>query len=470
LTGAAGKRRGIAYLACAGGCALLLLVAARGTSVAAMLDGERSALAVPHGAGPALYDQVWVRRYGPDDAGHVLVLIAGSPSGQGNFDWLATQLVASVPNLQVWSYDRRENALEDVTGFLAGDPDDALGYYFLGEPVAGRTFARVAPDDAPFVRQWGLELQLSDLRTVVLAARAGGSRSVILGGHSMGAITAPTYAAWDFDGAPGYRDLEALVMIDGAPFGAFAAFVAGTPFAQPWQTVKQAQAALDALERQSPFNSAGPSSPIPEWIEGVAPELACEYAVADPAGESVLQPLFALVYPLPDFPLTNEAFLGVVISQGLASTALKARVGKLARSGLPRPWVNGPDSSVPAFCAAFIREPGNSMEWYYPVRLDMDLLLGVPDLRRTRVTDALGLHPYHLDAIDLPIYVFETGISQGGVLRAARRLMRESRIRHATLVSDPAMGHVDPLVDVPAHNRFLLTVVPFLRRVVTSAH
>lgn len=445
---------------------LVLLAAAPAAAQPETLDGDRVALAVPRGPGPALYDQVWIRKYGPVDAGHVLVLIAGSPSGQGNFDALATELVARVPGLQVWSYDRRENALEDVTGFLPGDPDVALGYYFLGEPVTGRTFARVAPEDAPFVREWGLALQLGDLRQVVLAARDGGKRGVILGGHSMGAITTPVYAAWDFDGEPGYRDLEAMVMIDGVPFGAFDAFVAGTPFGKPWQTVAQAQAALDALETQSPFGSAGPVSAIPQWIEGVAPELACQYALTDPDGESLLQPLFGLVYPLPDFAISNEAFLGIVIGEGLASSALKARLGKLARSGDPRPWVNGPYSSVPAFCAAFTREPGNSMEWYYPVRLDMDLLLAVPEVRRTAVTDYLGLRPYHMRDVDLPIYVFETGITKGGVLRAARRLMRASRIRHATFASDQAMGHVDPLVDFPERNRFLQTVVPFLRGIV----
>lgn len=454
-----------ALLAVASAC-WMILGAGVPAAGAQMLDGERTAFAVPRGPGPALYDRVWIRKYGPVDAGHVLVLIAGSPSGQGNFDWLASELVTRVGDLQVWSYDRRENALEDVTGFEAGDPDAAFGYYLLGEPIDGRTFARVAPEDAPFVREWGLSLQLADLRQIVLAARDGGRRGVTLGGHSMGAITVPTYAAWDFDGEPGHRDLEALVMVDGVPFGAFDAFVAGTPFAKPWRTIAQAEADLEALESQSPFGSAGPVSPIPQWVDGVAPELACQYALADPQGESVLQPVLGLVYPLPSFTITNEALLGIVITQGLASDALKARLGKLARAGTPRPWVNGPAASVPAFCAAFTREPGNSMEWYYPVRLDMDLLLGVPDLRRTAVTDALGLRPYHLRSIDLPIYVFETGLSRGGVLRGARRLMRESRIRRATFASDQAMGHVDPLVDVPEHNRFLKTVVPFLQGVV----
>ncbi|HZR83526.1 MAG TPA: hypothetical protein VFD92_20700 [Candidatus Binatia bacterium] len=167
-------------------------------------DGERTAFAVPHGPGPEIYDCVFVRKYGPRDAKHVLVLNAGSPSGQGNYTSLAPELVARVPGLQVWTIDP------------------------------------VEPDDAPFVREWGLNVPIRDVRAVVLAARDGGRRGVILGGHSMGSIFTPVYAAWDFDGEPGHRDLEAMVLIDGVGFRAFSSFVAGTPFAKRTvETVRQ---------------------------------------------------------------------------------------------------------------------------------------------------------------------------------------------------------------------------------------
>ena len=42
---------------------------------------------------------------------------------------------------------------------------------------------------------------------MVRKARAGGRRKVILGGHSLGASTTVAYAAWDFNGRPGYKDL-----------------------------------------------------------------------------------------------------------------------------------------------------------------------------------------------------------------------------------------------------------------------
>jgi Alpha/beta hydrolase family len=233
--------------------------------------GERVALSVPAGPGPAQYNQVWVRKYGPRDAGHVLVLVPGSPSGQGNFDALAPALVGAVPDLEIWTLDRRENGLEDVSGFERGSPDRAFDYYLLQGAVGGRRFAPISDEDAGFVRDWGVNLVFSDLHEVVRLARDGGRRRVILGGHSMGSIQTPTYAVWDFDGEPAYRDLEALVMIDGAPFEAFAKLLAGTGFDKPWQTPEEAQAALQAFEKKSPFGYAGSPLPVPLWLLGILP-------------------------------------------------------------------------------------------------------------------------------------------------------------------------------------------------------
>jgi len=85
----------------------------------------------------------------------------------------------------------------------------------------GFQYKRTAGEDALFAADWGLKLQLTDLRSVVKRARAGGRR-VLLGGHSAGASTAVAYAAWDFNGRPGYRDLDGLVLIDGGLLGSFA--------------------------------------------------------------------------------------------------------------------------------------------------------------------------------------------------------------------------------------------------------
>ena len=44
---------------------------------------------------------------------------------------------------------------------------------------------------------------------------------MILGGHSLGASMAVAYAAWDFGGRAGHRDLSGLVLIDGGLLGTF---------------------------------------------------------------------------------------------------------------------------------------------------------------------------------------------------------------------------------------------------------
>jgi hypothetical protein len=327
--------------------AALVLLAACGSDGggnSSTSDGQRVAIDVPPGPGPAEYNRVWVRKYGREDAGHVLVLIPGSPSSQGNYDSIAPALSEAVPNLAVWTLDRRENGLEDVTGFMASDADQALGYYFLGDAVNGRRFDPPSDAEAAFAHDWGINVAFSDLHQVVLAARDGGRRGVILGGHSAGAVQVPTYAVWDFDGRAGADDLEGMVLIDGGAFGAFDAALAGTPFARPWRTVDEARAALAAFAEQSPFGFAGPPLSIPLWIIGVLPELACSYALQDPDGASPLQWLAPFLLPLdaiPLFPVTNTAFFGLVTTKGLVDS-FDVRTGELAADGDPRPWVDGP--------------------------------------------------------------------------------------------------------------------------------
>jgi pimeloyl-ACP methyl ester carboxylesterase len=185
--------------------ALAVLVPA---SPAAAID-RYVPMKTPPGPGPAKYDRVFVKQLGPRGADTVLVLVPGTLGGAGNVVPVARDIVRRVPRLQVWVVDRREQAFEDTSVFRTGDPQRAQEYYL------GFQYRRVLGTDARFVADWGLKLQLTDLRSVVSRARRGGRR-VILGGHSAGASTAVAYAAWDFRGRPGYRDLSGLVLIDAA--------------------------------------------------------------------------------------------------------------------------------------------------------------------------------------------------------------------------------------------------------------
>ncbi len=208
----------------------------------------------------------------------------------------------------------------------------------------------------------------------------------------------------------------------------------------------------------------------------MAPELGCQFALDDPNGPSVLQTFASFIPPglippgtLPDFPVTNEAFAGFLFAESTAVVSLHVRVGELAASGDPRPWVNGPYSSVPAACAAFTEEPGNAMEWFYPARLDLDLTRGAEPITYNAVARYLGLRMKHLHEITTPLFAFETSISEGGVLAGAKRLIQKSKIRKYRLVADEAMGHLDPLLDFADENTFVQNVVPFLKSIASQA-
>jgi hypothetical protein len=78
----------------------------------------------------------------------------------------------------------------------------------------------------------------------------------------------------------------------------------------------------------------------------------------------------------------------------------------------------------------------------------------------------LGLRLRHGRRIDVPLYAYSTDLTDGAVARGARRLVRISRIRESRVVDDRSAAHLDPLSAAPKTNRFLKTVVPFLRRLV----
>ena len=194
----------------------LVVVGALATAGPALAVDRYAPMKGAPGPGPARYDRVWVQQLGPKSARNVLVLVPGTNGGAGGITPVARDIVKRVPRTQVWIVDRRQQAFEDTSVFAAGgDPQAAQEYYLDFK------YRAVRGGDVPFVADWGLELSLEDLRRVVLRARDGGRRRVLLGGHSAGASTAVAYAAWDFRGRAGHRDIDGLVLIDGGLRGSF---------------------------------------------------------------------------------------------------------------------------------------------------------------------------------------------------------------------------------------------------------
>jgi hypothetical protein len=402
---------------------------------------------VPPGAGPAKYDRVFVQQLGPARVENVLVLVPGTNGGAGALIPVARQILRRVPRTQVWIVDRREQALEDTSGFALGDPERAQEYYL------GFRYRRVEGEDARFVADWGLRRQLGDLRRVIRLARSGGRR-VILGGHSAGASTAVAYAAWDFGGDPGYRDIDGLVLIDGGLLGSFRSV-----------DLARAKRTLASIRRGAVFNDILDLG-IPE-INGIFTQVGALWAYKRPDEPSVLQQYPGLPDSVkPSVRATNEALFGFAFDATTSPDFLSIihmRAGHLAASGEPRGWVDGELTPLRAFVRTWAANSPNATEWYYPTRLRLDLD-AASRLRQTAAARYLGLRLRHGHRIDAPLYAFSTAMTNGRVARGARRLVRRSRIEKFKVVDDRRTRHLDPLSAAPSRNHFLKSVVPFLRR------
>jgi hypothetical protein len=428
--------------------ARLAAVVAALLALAAPAAAERYVpMKVPPGPGPSKYDRVFVQQLGPASARTVLVLVPGTNGGAGSITLVARDLVRRIRHLQIWIVDRREQALEDTSVFEGGDPQQAHDYYL------GFHYTRADGADAKFAADWGLRLQLSDLHSVVARARRHGRR-VVLGGHSAGASTAVAYAAWDFRGRPGYRDLAGLVLIDGGLLGSF-----------DFADLARAKAELADIRAGDVFDDLLGLG-FPE-INGIFAQVAALWAYRRPDERSVLQQ-----YPLlpdlvkPPVRVTNEALLGFAFDETTSPELLSdvhVHAGRLAGSGDPRAWRDGELTPIRRLARVWAASGPNATEWYYPHRLRLDIDAASP-LRQTAAARYLGLRLSHAKGIDLPLYAYSTDLTRGRVARGARRLARMSRIEHPVVVDDRHAAHLDPVSAPPRTNRFLKTVLPFLRR------
>jgi pimeloyl-ACP methyl ester carboxylesterase len=414
------------------------------------------------GPGPAQYNRVFVDKVGSRKAKRVLVLIPGTSGGAGDFTLDAERLVKKVPNLQVWSVDRREQAFEDTSEFqkLAdgnASLPNAFDYYlgWVANPSVQPHFQPLDESTVPFAREWGLKVELNDVHKVVRAASKHG-RKVILGGHSLGASSALAYATWDFNGKPGYKGLDGVVLIDGGLLGSFDAY-----------NLQQAQQAVQDLSSSSPFlDVLGLNLP---WAAGVFAETGGMFAKLAPTDSATTLQSFPLLPSSlnPPFPVTNRALLGYALDETTSALTpdLHVRAGQLADSGSPRDWVDGEASTIARVADTFGQEPSNAVEWYFPKRLTIDVN-GADQLKRNDVESFLGLRTWHTSKVNTPLYALQTSLTDGHVLQGAREFVKRSRVKrkHADLVdASSTMSHLDPLTAPPKTNRFLKTVVPFLK-------
>jgi pimeloyl-ACP methyl ester carboxylesterase len=170
---------------------------------------------------PAKYDKVGVIKVGPSSAKNVLVLEPGTSAGSAYFVPLAKWIVSKTKKWQVWSVERRENLLEDQSElnlFKEGKatPTQLYDYYlgYLKDASITPHYQVLANASVEFAKQWGMNVAVQDLHTVITAAQKLGGK-VVLGGHSLGGAVVTAYATWDFKGKAGADALAGLVYIDG---------------------------------------------------------------------------------------------------------------------------------------------------------------------------------------------------------------------------------------------------------------
>jgi hypothetical protein len=389
----------------------------------------------------------------------------GTSAGAGNTSLVGDAIAKRLRGWQVWSISRRETLLKDhgmLDRLLAGraTTQEAFDYYlgWIGNPAITDHVRIPADADVGYAREWGMAVTIADLRRVVRQARKGG-RTVVLGGHSLGGSITVAYASWDFNGRPGFRDLAGLVLIDG---GSARSERATT-------TREQAEAALAANAQSSPFlDLAGTGLP---WTVGVFGELGATLARIEPTAPSRFQAWALLPASLKaPVPATTRGQFGYAIDAETSPEAFslaQLHAGSLAETGEPRDWVDGELTTIDRAARVFTNPILGGTSWFHPVRLSTDSR-AVNGGQRTPAQDVLGVRAWHGRKAELPIYAFETALGDGRVVAGARRFANAARVprRDRVFVDRSAQeSHLDPLAALPARNRFLKTVVPFLKRI-----
>lgn len=407
-------------------------------------------------SGPVHLQKVGVLKTGPADARRVLVLLGGREGAAGVFRHTARSLARAADDLQVWAIDPREQNLADLSAFSAG-AEQATEYYLGGH------YQVQDPAESLFAAQWGLEVLLEDVRRVVLAASDGGRRDVVLGGVSVGASAALIYAAWDFDGAPGYRDLAGLAIVDGGVHNAYAG--AGMEFALPLDAAK---GWLGAIEGGAVFeNFTSTTLGFGDRPESAAVwfQLAAQHAIADPHAPAVLAD------KLPegvrtDRKLTNAGLLGWLVDAQHVHPSYSVHAGRLEDTGS---WTDDGRTHLETVAEAFAGPRPGAWVWYTLNRVMLDLVAAI-DFTESEVTRMLGLRLPHGQAIDVPLYAFQSGLTNGTTGQAAATVTANSRIPEMSLHADSDLTHQDVVYARWEDNRFLQTLSQFLRELPRRAH
>jgi pimeloyl-ACP methyl ester carboxylesterase len=429
---------------------------------------------------PAQYNKVGVLKIGPSSAKNVLVLEPGTSAGSAYFVPLAKWIVAKTPGWQVWSVERRENLLEDeseLSRFKEGNAtatqlfDYYLGY--LKDPQITHHFRTIPTASVEFAKNWGMNVAVQDLHTVIgVAKRLGGK--VVLGGHSLGGTVVTAYATWDFNGKPGADQLAGLVYIDGASSPTpQARGLSGAPAPMTAALASQELQALDAPSVSPWLSFGGIAAPFAGLFEATGSAAA----LLDPNAPSLGQTSGLLPADIvPPVRVSNIGQYGFALNVATSPQALvaaQAHLGTGVTSNGPIHGWNGAGALTPIsrFASMFSGSGINNAdgtEWYFPQRLTDDTA-AVADGNANPAQSVLDVRSTmgHDLPHDLLLYAFAAHLGGPGVLTATKILAQQSGIptSHLTLVDEHnTYAHNDPAGAYP-NNVFFSHLVPFLKKV-----
>ena len=233
---------------------------------------------------------------------------------------------------------------------------------------------------------------------------------MILGGHSLGASLTAAYAAWDFHGKPGFKDVDGLVLIDGGLLGSFDAY-----------DLAQAQEQIANLQTSNPFhdlfgNGIAESAGLFAEVGGIYARLDADGERRHPAGVPVpARRVQAAGHGHQPGPVRLRLRpRHVALGAGPAGQPRRPRGERRpARLGRRRGYAGRPARDACSARSRRTRSSGSSRK-----RLTIDTN-GADQMKRNDVAKFLGLRLEHTRQIDVPIYAFQTTLTDGDVLRGA---------------------------------------------------
>jgi pimeloyl-ACP methyl ester carboxylesterase len=451
-------------------------------------------------------NQVGVIKVGSETAKNVVVLEPGTSAGAGYFVPLAKSLVEHTSGWQVWAVERRQNLLEDQSYLNLAKKSKITGAqlfcYYLGFLVGGGClphFVPLASGFIPaeeqkkikkFVDQWGMNVAVKDLHTVIETAKALGGK-VILGGHSLGGSVVTAYATWDFSGTPGANGLSGLVYDDGGS--------SPVPI-----TKEKAEEELSTLKAAaSPWLSFGG---IPSPFLGLFSALGSTSAVVFPEEGSLAQNFPLLPENLnptnppgcklsepgcEQVPVTNEALFGFGVNVGTSPPnliAAQVHAGKGIEEKAKEDGLHGwsgegaltPIKRYAEMLSGTGINAADGTEWYFPERLTLDTG-AVAEGNANPAQEVLGEHAIHGHELpkSLKILAINSELDKAvgaSSLAAAEILAEQSGIpkENLTLINrEETYAHNDPAGADPEkggiyENVLFRELVPFLEIIASS--